>query len=89
MRDYLVSSREEQSFTKDLLVEKGVEPGEGRKCVLKGTVRRFSNQLMMETVSMPGLRWTLLRREDGLRSNPFADDANSANKVSQQVSFKV
>ena len=75
MRDYLATS-----FTKDLLVEKGAKPGEGRKSELKGPAGRFSNQPMMETASMSTLRWTLLRREEELWSNPYADDANSGTK---------
>ena len=51
VHDYLASSREEESFTKDLLAEKGVKYGEGRKSELKDPARNFSNQLM-ETVSM-------------------------------------
>ena len=80
VRDHLASSREEESFTKEMLVEKGVKFGEGRKSDLRGPARRLSNQLMMETVSMPTLRWTLLRREEELWSNPYADDANSGTK---------
>ena len=49
VRDYLASSKEEEFFTKDVLMEKGVKPGEGRKSELKGPVRRLSNQLIMET----------------------------------------
>ena len=80
VRDHLASSREDESFTKEMLVEKGVKFGEGRKSDLRGPARRLSNQLMMETVSMPTLRWTLLRREEELWSNPYADDANSGTK---------
>ena len=70
VRDYLASAREEDSFTKNIVMEKGVKPGEGRKSELRGPARRFSNQLMMETVSMPTLRL----------SDPFADETNSENK---------
>ena len=51
--DYIASSNEDESFTKDVLVENGETSGEGRKCELKSPARLFSNQLMMETVKMP------------------------------------
>ena len=53
---------------------------EGRKSDLRGPARRYSNQLLMETVSMPTLRWTLLRRGEEIWSSPFSDDPNSGNK---------
>ena len=80
VRDYLASAREEDSFTKNIVMEKGVKSGEGRKSELRGPARRFSNQLMMETVSMPTLRWTLLKRGEEVWSDPFADETNSENK---------
>ena len=43
VHDNLASSREEESFTKDMVVEKGVKFGEGRKSDLRGPVRRVSN----------------------------------------------
>ena len=60
--DHLASTRVEDSFTKEMLIEKGVQPGEARKCELRDPVRRYNNQLMMETVSLHTLRWTLKRR---------------------------
>ena len=80
VRDHLVSSIEEESFTKDVVIGKGVKYGEGRKSDLRGPARRYSNQLLMETVSMPTLRWTLLRRGEEIWSSPFSDDPNSGNK---------
>ena len=53
---------------------------QGRKSELQGPDRRFSNQLMMETVSMPTLRWTLLKRGEEVWSDTFADETNSDNK---------
>ena len=80
VRDHLVSSIEEESFTKDVVIGKGVKYGEGRKSDLRGPARRYSNQLLMETVSMPTVRWTLLRRGEEIWSSPFSDDPNSGNK---------
>ena len=62
IRDHLASSIVEESYTKDLVVQKGVKYGEGRKSEMRGPARRYSNQLLMETVSMCTLRWSLLRR---------------------------
>ena len=52
----LASNQVEYSFTKEMLIEKGVKPGEARKCELRDPVRRCINQLMMETVSLHTLR---------------------------------
>ena len=38
--DYLASSREEESFTKYMFVEKGVKPDEGQKSELNGQVNQ-------------------------------------------------
>ena len=63
--DHLASTKEEEFFTKTVLVEKRVMPGEGRKSDLSGPLRRYSNQLMMETLSMPILKRTLMKRSYG------------------------
>ena len=52
VRDYLASSRDEESFTKEIVIEKGVQPGEGRRSSLRDPIRRYNNQLMMETISL-------------------------------------
>ena len=70
VRDHLASTRVEDSFTKEMLIEKGVKPGEARKCELRDPVRRYNNQLMMETVSLHTLRWTLKRRGEEAWSTP-------------------
>lgn len=70
VRDFLASKREEESFTKDLLIEKGMQQNEGRRCGLRDPVRRCNNQLMMETVSLHTLRWTLRRRGEEAWNNP-------------------
>ena len=64
----------EDSFTKEMLIEKGVKPGEARKCELRDPVRRCINQLMMETVSLHTLRWTLKRRGEEAWSTPSSWD---------------
>ena len=62
VRDHLASNQVEDSFTKEMLIEKGVKPGEARKCELRDPVISCINQLMMETVSLHTLRWSLKRR---------------------------
>ena len=70
VRDHLASTRVEDSFTTEMLIEKGVKPGEARKCELRDPVRRCINQLMMETISLQTLRWTLKRRGEEAWSTP-------------------
>ena len=70
VRDHLASNRDEDSFTKEMLMEKGVKPGEARMCELRDPIRRYHNQLMMETVSIHTLRWTLKRRGEEAWSTP-------------------
>jgi len=70
VRDHLASRRGEESYTKDLLIEKGVKYGEGRKSNVRDPTRRFTNQLMMETISVNTLRWTLLRRGEEVWVDP-------------------
>ena len=77
VREHLFSKREEESFTRSILLEKGIQPGEGRRCELRGSTRRCYNQLLMETISLPTLRWTLLRRGEEIWSNPSSSDPSS------------
>ena len=53
---------EEDSYTLSRLEEKGVGRGDGRQGELHGPVKRRANQLLMETISIHTLRWTLQRR---------------------------
>ena len=77
VREHLVNKREEESFTRSILMEKGIQPGEGRRCELRGPTRRCYNQFLMETISLPTLRWTLLRRGEEIWSNPSSSDPSS------------
>ncbi len=61
-------------------MEKGYESGSGRKSNIRGRMRRYMNQLMMETISLPTLRWTLLRRSEEAWSNPSSKDLNTDTK---------
>ena len=53
---------EEDSYTLDRLKEKNVARGDGRQGMLHGPAKRRVNQLLMETISIYTLRWTLQRR---------------------------
>ena len=54
----------ENSYTLDALKEKGIKRGSSRTSTLSGKLRRYSNQMMMETISLHTLRWLLGRREE-------------------------
>ena len=71
---------EGKSHTLEIVLDKGVKCGEGRKCELRGPARRINNQLMMNTISIYTLRWTLRRREEQLWTGSVCDDADSAHK---------
>ena len=58
----LTATRTEVSFTFDLLKEKEVARGDGRHGTLHGPAKRRANQMLMETVSIHTLRWTLQRK---------------------------
>ena len=45
VRDHLANRRVEESYTKDLLIGKGVKYGEGRKSNISDPTRRYTNQL--------------------------------------------
>ena len=64
VRDHLANRRVEESYTKDRLIESGVKYGEGRKSNVRDPTRRYTNQLMMETISVYTLKWSLQRRAE-------------------------
>ncbi len=80
VRENLARRRREECNTLDDLIEKGVEFGSGKKSIIRGRMRRYVNQLMMETISLLTLRWTLLRRSKEAWSNPSSEDLNTDNK---------
>ena len=89
VRDHLASNRVEESFTKEMLTEKGVQQGEGRRCGLRDPVRRCNNQLMTETVSLHTLRWGPSRgeaRKHGVPRLPKTSLWSQVNQVSHQQS---
>ena len=69
VRDHLANRRVEESYTKDRLIENGVKYGEGRKSNVRDPTRRYTNQLMMETISVYTLKWSLQRRAEEVWMN--------------------
>ena len=57
---------EEDSHTLNHLKEKNVARGDGRQGMLHGPAKRRANQLLMETISIYTLRWTLQQRGESL-----------------------
>ena len=66
VQEMLTATRTEVSFTLDLLKGKKVARGDGRHGTLHGPAKRRANQMLMETVSIHTLRWTLQRRGESL-----------------------
>ena len=81
VKDLLSKKRVYTSNTTDILKGKGIQRGAGRKSDLRGSTRRISNQLLMETISLNTLRQTLLWREEKIWINPDFDDSYSLHKV--------
>ena len=77
----LIDSRPEStSYTLSLLKDKGVQRGEGATCSRRGVARRRQNQLVMETVSLQTLRWSLMLREEQAWSCSACQDPDVATK---------
>ena len=75
VREMLSATRvEEDSYTLSRLEEKGVGRGDGRQGELHGPVKRRANQLLMETISIHTLRWTLQRRGVSALTRSEVDD---------------
>ena len=68
------------SHTLDNVREKGCKRGDGRKCDLRGSARRVSNQLLTETISLPTLRKSLGMRSSQLWMCAACDDDDSIHK---------
>ena len=81
VKDLLEKKRVYTSNTTDILKGKGIQRGAGRKSDLRGSTRRISNQLLMETISLNTLRQTLLWREEKIWISPDFDDSYSLHKV--------
>ena len=75
--DQLIASRpQSSSHTLSRLKEKGVQPGDGATCNRRGAARRRQNQLLMETVSLQTLRYTLMTRDEQAWACPACCEAD-------------
>ena len=75
VQDMLVRTRvAEDSHTLNRLIEKNVARGAGRQGELYGPAKRRHNQLLMETISIYTLRWTLQRRGESLGTTSDDDE---------------
>ena len=75
VQDMLVRTRvAEDSHTLNRLIEKNVARGAGRQGELYGPAKRRYNQLLMETISIYTLRWTLQRRGESLGTTSDDDE---------------
>ena len=68
------------SHTLDVVIEKGCERGDGRRCDLRGAARRIHNQLLTETISLHTLRKTLEMRSSHLWMCAACNDDCSRDK---------
>ena len=72
------------SHTLDVVIEKGCERGDGRRCDLRGAARRIHNQLLTETISLHTLRKTLEMRSSHLwMCAACNDDCSRESKTSK------
>ena len=76
INEHFELARLDTSNTTSILKEKGIPRGVGRKCDLRGPARCISNQLLIGTVSLATLRWSLQRRAELLWQCPQCDDAD-------------
>ena len=68
------------SHTLDVVIEKGCERGDGRRCDLRGAARRINNQLLTETISLHTLRKTLETRSSQLWTVAACNDDCATDK---------
>ena len=78
--EHLDSCIVDTSHTTLTLKEKGVKRGAGRSSDLRGADRRRSKQLLLNTISLDTLRWTLKRRSELLWVNPTSDDLDPSTR---------
>ena len=80
VKEMIGSKNQDQSHTLQMLIEKDVQSGEGRKVELRGQARRITNQLMMSTISRNTLKWTLQRRGEQIWTCSDCKDPDSGPK---------
>ena len=82
--EQLAASRpESSSYTLSLLKDKGVQPGEAANCKNRGITRRRQNQLLMETVSLQTIKYTLMLRDEQAWDCPTYRDSDGDDRYYQ------
>ena len=81
VKEHLLQKRPpSSSHTVAILKSKKVQAGEGASCNSRGALRRRQNQLLLETVSLPTLRWSLLMREEQTWACPDCESSDVEDK---------
>ena len=71
IKEHLIQQRPpSSSHSVAILKDKNVQAGEGASNDSRGASRRRQNQLLLETISLHTLRWTLLMREEQMWECP-------------------
>ena len=77
VKEHLVQKRPpSSSYTVDILKDKGIQVGEGASSTSRGALRRRQNQLLLETISLHTLRWSLLTREEQMWECPSCQSSD-------------
>ena len=77
VKEHLVQKRPpSSSYTVDILKDKGIQVGEGASSTNRGALRRRQNQLLLETISLHTLRWSLLTREEQMWECPSCQSSD-------------
>ena len=78
VKEKLASDEDVTSFTTSLLIEKGIQRGDGLRSALRGPSRRIQNQLTFETISTKTLLWSLQRRDEQLWQCAVCSESSSS-----------
>ena len=68
------------SHTLSILKEKGIQAGAGATSDMRGASRRYHNQMLTETISIPTLRHLLMTRAEQAWECPACSEANGHHK---------
>ena len=68
------------SYTLSILKEKGIQAGVGATSDMRGASRRYHNQMLTETISIPTLRHLLMTRAEQAWECPACSEANGHHK---------
>ena len=81
VKEHLIQKRPpSSSHTVAILKSKNVQAGEGASSNSRGALRRRQNQLLLETVSLSTLRWSLMMREEQTWACPDWESSDVEDK---------